>query len=690
MKQCSQARFSRGVPVLSKRLFLITPPFLLCFIFTACSQGTSAENAQTGASDGAIWENSLGMRFASVESHPDLLFSVWQTRVADFRAFVADTERNDGYDYRAGRQPEVVGPDGWAQRGWEYGWDQPGFRQGDDHPVTCVSWKDAQVFCAWLTRVDREAGRIGRRQFYRLPTNREWSSAAGIRDLGGIRSFSRKLGNLSSGRERTTDPPYPWGHRKLPPPGWGNFGGEDTKLDVPPWWDVIPGYYDGYSRTSPVGAFGPKHGALCDMSGNVWEWIEGAADARGHIRMLRGGSWASSTANLRLSHPSFQLQHTRRSNFGFRVVLDSTGLFRFVNPLSWLVARAAEASSKLLSKEQAETDWEYSRSDAEREALHEGDELVAEQHWTVPEVGLRMKWIPPGRFKMGSTRRERRWATGAEARGAAHMLRSERNPVSAEIASGFWMGEFPVTVAQWKVFIDETDYKTVAERRGRAWASSGRLGLYDWVPGASWRNPGFEYYIPRDYDPVVCLAWEDADAFCAWLTHREREAGRLPADLEYRLPAEVEWEYAARGGLEGTRYWWGNCPHDGEGRLNVANVDGTDWLSPRRWPVHWGRSDGYSHIAPVDAYGSRGRNRFGLAGMLGNVRELCLDGYDPAGPHPEPWFDNVSRRVVRGSDFTAAPGEARCAFRSWSSGAASHQGFRVALGHVIPRPGGPE
>ena len=62
-------------------------------------------------------------------------------------------------------------------------------------------------------------------------------------------------------------------------------------------------------------------------------------------------------------------------------------------------------------------------------------------------------------------------------------------------------------------------------------------------------------------------------AFCAWLTQRKREAGRLPEHLEYRLPGEAEWEHACRGGSEQTRFWWGNEVSEGKGRFNVAGTD---------------------------------------------------------------------------------------------------------------------
>jgi len=153
-------------------------------------------------------------------------------------------------------------------------------------------------------------------------------------------------------------------------------------------------------------------------------------------------------------------------------------------------------------------------------------------------------------------------------------------------------------------------------------------------------------------------------AFCAWMDEQERSKGRLPAGCKIRLPTEAEWEYACRAGKK-TWFWWGDSKEEGEGRLN--------WIGMRRKPPA---------IAPVDHYGARGRNGFGLADMLGNVWEWCLDGFDPNGAHAELWMGSESQRVARGAAFGGGPGLPRCACResrdpSYSSAV---YGFRVACG----------
>ena len=163
------------------------------------------------------------------------------------------------------------------------------------------------------------------------------------------------------------------------------------------------------------------------------------------------------------------------------------------------------------------------------------------------------------------------------------------------------------------------------------------------------------------------MSWNDAKAFCEWLTERERKAGRLPAGFVVRLPTEAEWEYACRGGKESTKFWWGDSKEDGKGRLN--------WI---------GKDDGFEFVSPVDSFGARGRNGLGLADMLGNVFEWCLDEYDTAQAHGECYKGNPGKRAMRGAAFGHELGIVRCAVRSAQepNGSRDYLGFRVAVGVV--------
>jgi formylglycine-generating enzyme required for sulfatase activity len=182
------------------------------------------------------------------------------------------------------------------------------------------------------------------------------------------------------------------------------------------------------------------------------------------------------------------------------------------------------------------------------------------------------------------------------------------------------------------------------------------------VDGASWKDPNFGFKL-KDNHAVSCISWNDAMAFCAWLNDREAKAGRLPPGYKVRLPTEAEWEYACRAGKQ-TKFWWGETKEGGDNRLN--------------W---WGTADGFEFVSPVDNYKARGRNKFGLADMLGNVYEWCLDEFDAKQAHEEP-FKGSGARVLRGGSFFGNPGDDRCAFRvsDSPSNSNSRHGFRVGVG----------
>ena len=313
-------------------------------------------------------------------------------------------------------------------------------------------------------------------------------------------------------------------------------------------------------------------------------------------------------------------------------------------------------------------------------------------------VVLETLYIPPGEFMMGSTPQEKLWATGIEGGAQAGTERESYEgpaPRLTRVPHGFWMGRTEVTVGQFRRFTESTGYITDAEKPGGKtqcfnpkWTgyklSTQVTHPWEPMPGKSWRDPNFQFPL-RDEFPVVCVSWTDARAFCEWLTKHERESGRLPATLEYRLPLEAEWEYACRGGSkESLYYWWGNELDEGEGRLNISAVD---FLPDRKrkWPLGsapW--SDGFSFVAPVDHFGERGRNGFGLADMCGNVWEVVLDHFDPKGGHEAPNLvaDNY-RPVCRGGNYFDVPGNARCAVRLGLAGphySDSRDGFRICVG----------
>jgi serine/threonine protein kinase len=231
------------------------------------------------------WENSLGMKFVPVAG---VYFCIWNTRLQDFEQFAGQS----GYQT----------PDKWRE---------PGFKQGPDHPVVNVSWEDAMTFCTWLTTHERGLGVLPARMGYRLPTDLEWSTAVGLGNEPG-NTPEQKKGKIKV---------YPWGLGWPPPPGAGNYCGEETKGGRSSW-PVIAGYNDGYARTSPVGAFPPNRYGLHDMGGNVWQWCEDWHNASRFRRVLRGASWLNEHPDdLLLSNRRDDSPSSRRDNYGFRCVL---------------------------------------------------------------------------------------------------------------------------------------------------------------------------------------------------------------------------------------------------------------------------------------------------------------------------------------------------------------------------------
>lgn len=319
-------------------------------------------------------------------------------------------------------------------------------------------------------------------------------------------------------------------------------------------------------------------------------------------------------------------------------------------------------------------------------------------------TSLEVVYIPPGDFVMGSTPEEKAWATGVEggAQPGTDRESFEGEPRAVTVSDGFWMGRTEVTVGQFRRFVEATGYVTDAEKPegwtqvfdhswDRYYRESGIVHPWKRSETHSWRDPNFGIPVKDSY-PVVCVSYQDMKAFCAWLTEHEKEGGRLPEGLEYRLPSEAEWAYACRGGRKDSSYfWWGNDVMEGKGRLNVSSVDflpGRDTI----WPlanVPW--SDGYAFMSPVDHYGKKGRNGFGLADMCGNVWEFTLDHFDRTGGHEELFYKDAEKRTVsspvcRGGNYFDVPGNARCAVRLGIYGVQysdSRDGFRVCLG--VPR-----
>jgi formylglycine-generating enzyme required for sulfatase activity len=285
--------------------------------------------------------------------------------------------------------------------------------------------------------------------------------------------------------------------------------------------------------------------------------------------------------------------------------------------------------------------------------------LLPEMPPLTNSVGMKLAPIPPGKFQMGSLPGEPgRNKDGRE--GPRHEV---------EITRPFFMGVHEVTVGQFRGFVKATGHKTDAEKKGGA----ERLypnGQWRHDARASWQNPGFEQ---TDAHPVVCIRWNDAQAFCAWLSKKE---GRT-----YRLPTEAEWEYACRAGTT-THFYSGNDDRDLKGVANVADASLTRRVPNAGRCVSW--DDGFPFTAPV---GSFRPNAFGLYDMHGNAWEWCHDwfgrDYYQITPRQDPPGPNRSGvHVLRGGAWFDSINNCRAADRHYnlvSSSCHANMGFRVVL-----------
>jgi len=234
-----------------------------------------------------------------------------------------------------------------------------------------------------------------------------------------------------------------------------------------------------------------------------------------------------------------------------------------------------------------------------------------------------MVWIPGGEFSMGAQEAPMEGEVGMQAT-------TDSRPIHRVYVDGFYMDKTDVTNAQFAAFVKATGYVTIAEKAPTAEEfptappenlvagsvvfapPSGPVPLNDhlqwwsYVKGADWRHPTGpgSSIVGKDNYPVVQVAYPDAEAYAKW-AHK-------------RLPTEAEWEFAARGGLAGKIYDWGDEFHP-NGKWMANTHQG-------HFPDHDAGSDGYVGLAPVAKFPANG---YGLYDMAGNVWQWTSDWYRP-------------------------------------------------------------
>ena len=322
--------------------------------------------------------------------------------------------------------------------------------------------------------------------------------------------------------------------------------------------------------------------------------------------------------------------------------------------------RPAEKAKKPLATQPAAISvegWPFDAKEAARRQDETAKALGVQKELILDlgnKVTMKLLLVPAGKFMMGSPKEEK-----------------ERDDDEAQhevtISKPFFMAIHHVTKGQFAAFVADSNYKTDAEKDGKAFGWDGTM--FGKMAGYSWRKTGF---WQDDDHPVVNVSWNDAVAFCTWLS---KKSGRTVI-----LPTEAQFEYANRAGTS-TAYQWGDDPDDGKGWCNAA--DQTAKKQFPDWPVfNW--DDGYTFTSPVGKFKPNG---FGLYDMHGNAWQWCADWLDweyyANSPKSDPQGPPTGQyRVLRGGSWDCRPWwKCRSAFRFRGEPVAcgDEGGFRVTV-----------
>jgi len=245
----------------------------------AASSGSTETNSASlkPAQAAETFTNALGMEFVPL---PDtqLLFGNTEVRLQDFETWLKAARRT---------------------------WNKPAFLLSESHPAVGVSWDDATAFCQWLTEQDRAKQLIPASASYRLPTDLEWSLAAGLKE---------ETGADPAERDRNATPHFPWSAEGTFPPPISS-----TNLDA----TRIEGYQDNHSYTAPVSSEEANALGIRGLSGNASEWCQDPWPGSPDERVIRGGSWLSREKEaLYTGHRQHAPHDSSNNATGFRVVLE--------------------------------------------------------------------------------------------------------------------------------------------------------------------------------------------------------------------------------------------------------------------------------------------------------------------------------------------------------------------------------
>ncbi len=525
----------------------------------------------------APFVNSLGMKFVPVLG-TDLLFCIHEVRRKDYAVYASAVADVD-VSWKTGSSQGVPAA------------------EVADCPVVRVSWNDATAFCDWLSRKE---GRT-----YRLPSRQEWSRAVGIGDLENLKS-------PTPAQTAELENHLPFASGWPPSASAGNYGTIDGKA------------VDAFPQTAPVMRFAANALGIFDLGGNVWEWCEGPHPHYPNERALRGGCWNNNkygdiTSKMLNRNPP----DARNDIYGFRCVLKNAPPVQTITQLPTapqpVVPRAPAPPPVPLGP--TTTTWTDNRGrviTAKFNAI-QGDNVML-------EIAGKEHTLPLSTLSAESQKLAQNLAQQAMASSSITALTKATK--DAPFTNSLGMKFVPVPGTRVLMCIHETrkgDYAMFASQKNGV--------------DPSWKNQWREgtRISPTDDHPVVMVLWEEARAFCAWLSQKEGK--------NYRLPTDREWSFAVGIGTQESAsalpvelhrqtqiYPWGMQWPPPANAGNYADIS----AHFTNQPIIERYDDNNPTTAPVMSFPA---NALGLYDLGGNVWEWCED-----------WFDSRQQeRVLRGS-----------------------------------------
>ncbi len=553
----------------------------------------------------------------------------------------------------------------------------PGYATTDDSPAAMITWNDAAAYCEWLTQQET---RPERPRKYRLPTEAEWEYAC---RAGTTTQYS--------------------------------FGDDYHELSKYGWY-----YKNAGDRSHWVGSLLPNPFGLFDMHGNLWEWCSDYWDESWYektlsqnivandpigpsagsvpLRVMRGGNWLSNASFCRSAYRNLSAPSSRNYYHGFRCVSDvETPAVAVTSAVQSIATPSTKPTPVAPPIAQAPFDAGQARAHQEAWAKYLG---VPVEYTN--SIGMKFMLIPPGDFLMGSTDEQvtqalaSAIAAGMSESDLSRIRNAERLQHRVRLTQPWYLGIVETTAGQFRKFVESELYVTETEKLGGGGLSApGAKG----DPQKIWRTPGRAFPVTDQQDaPVTQVTWNDAVAFCQWLSMKEAslapgdrlaaayntghladadQPSRIPSEnastsrsprTKYRLPTEAEWEFACRAGTT-TSYWFGD---------NESLLDQFDWVKS-------------NSLEKLSANKPKPANPFGLVHLHGNVMEWCGDRYESAYYQKSPINDppgpmNSPNRVIRGGDWNALAPKCRSAFRFNHPETVRNNtlGFRVVREILLP------